>query len=110
MGSAISQNKSKPLCRALETQVVSIAIKENNTSNELEDIISHIKEQEIRKNNRLTAVALKNFAKVLANGSNEKRSNETSIAAGEEKNLSIMTSDKSNFYPGEFIQTPLNVQ
>ena len=110
MGSAISQNKSKPLCRALDTQVVSIAIKETKASNELEDIISHIKEQENRKNNRLTAVALKNFAKVLAQGSNEKKSNEASIAAGEEKNLSVMTSDKSNFYPGEFIQSPLNVQ
>ena len=106
MGSSLSQTKGKPVCRNLETHIVSLAIKEKTTRSEEEEIIYHIKEQEIRKNNRLSAVTLKNFAKVLAKCSNEKKNKPSYISAGEEKNLSAMTSDKSNFYNGEFIQSP----
>lgn len=107
MGSANVMPKNK-IARILEPQVLSIAVNSKSTNNgELEEIISHLKEQEMRRKDRLTSVALRNFGRVLENGQKTQSSNSPFLAEKINKNnISIQTSDKSNGMNPDFNHSP----
>ena len=70
---------------------------------ELDSIMQHIKDQETRKNQHLSASALKNFEIILKKGKKSSRpdSSSTSHNKSIDKNVSSLTSEKSNFYHSE---------